>query len=45
MLSTVELVMDVGSVLEGEAAVREGLIDTVGNFNDALDYLNSININ
>ena len=42
MLSTEELVMDVGSVLDGEAAVKEGLIDTVGNFNDALDFLNSI---
>ncbi len=40
MLSTEELVMDVGSVLDGEAAVKEGLIDAVGNFNDALDYLN-----
>lgn len=40
MLSTEELVMDVGSVLDGEAAVKEGLIDAVGNFNDALDFLN-----
>lgn len=40
MLSTEELVMDVGSVLDGETAVKEGLIDAVGNFNDALDYLN-----
>lgn len=39
MLSTEELVMDVGSVLDGETAVKEGLIDAVGNFNDALDYL------
>lgn len=43
MLSTEELVMDVGSVLDGETAVNEGLIDSVGNFNDALDYLNNIN--
>ncbi len=43
MLSTEELVMDVGSVLDGEAAVREGLIDSVGNFNDAIDYLNNVN--
>lgn len=43
MLSTEELVMDVGSVLDGETAVREGLIDSVGNFNDALDYLNNVN--
>lgn len=43
MLSTEELVMDVGSVLDGKTAVREGLIDSVGNFNDALDYLNSVN--
>lgn len=43
MLSTEELVMDVGSVLDGETAVREGLIDSVGNFNDAIDYLNNVN--
>lgn len=43
MLSTEELVMDVGSVLDGETAVSEGLIDSVGNFNDALDYLKNIN--
>lgn len=31
--------MDVGSVLDGEAAVREGLIDELGGLGDALAYL------
>ena len=31
-----ELATDIGSVLEGEAAVREGLIDAVGGLSDAL---------
>lgn len=43
MLSTEELVMDVGSCLDGEFAVKEGLIDSVGNFNDAINYLIHIN--
>lgn len=43
MLSTGELVMDVGSILDGEDAVKEGLIDSVGNFNDALLYLTNKN--
>ena len=37
-----ELVTDVGTVLGGEAAVREGLIDAVGNLNDAMECLYSI---
>lgn len=34
-----ELVTDVGTVLGGENAVKEGLIDSVGNLADALEYL------
>ncbi len=39
MLSTGELVMDVGTILDGKNAVNEGLIDCVGNLNDAMSYL------
>ncbi len=39
MQSTGELVMDVGTILDGENAVKEGLIDTIGNLNDAMSYL------
>lgn len=34
-----ELVMDVGTVLDGEQAVREGLIDSLGTLSDAIDCL------
>ncbi len=34
-----ELVTDLGTVLGGDAAVSEGLIDDVGTLSDALDYL------
>lgn len=39
MMKTGELIMDVGSVLDGEAAVKCGLIDKLGGLGDALDYL------
>lgn len=39
MLHTGELVMDMGTVLGGEQAVKEGLIDRLGSVNDALEYL------
>ena len=39
MLATGELIMDVGTVLDGETAVAEGLIDNIGNLKDALSYL------
>ena len=39
MMKTGELIMDVGSVLDGEAAVKCGLIDEFGGLGDALDYL------
>ncbi len=39
MMNTSELVLDVGSVLDGEAAVREGLIDQLGSLHDAIECL------
>ena len=39
MLATGELVLDVGTVLNGEAAVKEGLIDSLGSLYDALKCL------
>ncbi len=39
MMATGELVMDVGTVLDGEAAVAEGLIDQLGGLSDAIEYL------
>lgn len=42
MLKTGELVMDVGTVLDGEGAVQSGLIDEMGGLSDALDFLNKI---
>lgn len=38
-MNTQELVLDVGTILEGEEAVEEGLIDEVGTIRDALDHL------
>ena len=38
-MNTEELVMDVGTVLDGEDAVKEGLIDRLGNLSDALQCL------
>lgn len=39
MLATGELVLDVGTVLEGSKAVEEGLIDSIGSLSDALECL------
>jgi ATP-dependent protease ClpP protease subunit len=39
MLDTSTLVKDVGTMLEGEEAVREGIIDEVGGIRDALAKL------
>lgn len=39
MLNTGELVMDLGTVLSGEQAVSEGLIDRVGTLSDAIACL------
>lgn len=41
MMKTGELIMDVGTVLDGEGAVSCGLIDELGGLSDALDFLNS----
>lgn len=38
---TGELVMDVGTVLDGEGAVKVGLIDELGGLSNALDFLNT----
>lgn len=40
MMKTGELIMDVGSVLDGEGAVGCGLIDELGGLSDALEFLN-----
>ena len=42
MMNTGELVMDVGTVLDGEAAVKEGLIDSLGGLSDAIDCLHEM---
>lgn len=39
MMKNGELVMDVGSVLDGEAAVKEGLIDEMGGLAEAIQCL------
>jgi ATP-dependent protease ClpP protease subunit len=39
MLKTGELTTDVGSVIYGEEAVNEGIIDCLGGLSEALDYL------
>ena len=39
MLRTDEIATDMGSVIDGEQAVREGIIDSVGGIGDALDEL------
>lgn len=39
MLNNEELVSDFGTVLDGEQAVKEGLIDSIGGLSDAIDFL------
>ena len=39
VLNTGELVLDIGTILEGEEAVKEGLIDSVGSLSEAMDCL------
>ncbi len=39
LMKTGELVMDVGTVLDGEQAVSEGLVDEMGTLSDALEFL------
>ena len=42
MLATGELVMDVGTVLDGKEAVKGGLIDSLGSLSDALNCLDKM---
>ncbi|MCL2087554.1 MAG: ATP-dependent Clp protease proteolytic subunit [Oscillospiraceae bacterium] len=42
MMKKDELVMDVGSVVDGENAVNEGLIDSLGGLSDAIEALYSL---
>lgn len=42
MMKTGELIMDVGTVLDGEEAVKCGLIDELGGLSDALNYLQNV---
>lgn len=42
MMKTGELIMDVGTVLDGDGAVECGLIDELGGLSNALDFLNRI---
>lgn len=42
MLDPTQLVKDVGTMLEGEEAVQEGLIDEVGGMKDALRKLHAL---
>ncbi|MBQ3052639.1 MAG: ATP-dependent Clp protease proteolytic subunit [Clostridia bacterium] len=39
MMNTGEMVTDVGSVLSGERAVKEGLIDSIGNLSTVIEAL------
>ena len=42
MMKTGELIMDVGTVLDGDGAVQCGLIDELGGLSNALEYLNRV---
>ncbi len=42
MMKTGELVMDVGTCLDGEDAVKEGLIDNLGGLSEAIECLYSL---
>ena len=42
MMNTGELITDVGSVLDGQKAVQEGLIDSLGGLSDVMDVLNKM---
>ena len=43
MLNNNELVTDLGTVLSGEEAVKEGLIDSIGTLTDALNFITEQN--
>ena len=42
MLDSTQLVKDVGTMLEGEEAVREGMIDEVGGIHEAFQKLHEL---
>lgn len=42
MLDSTQLVKDVGTLLEGEEAVKEGIIDEVGGISQALAKLHEM---
>ena len=42
MMNKDELVMDVGTVLDGQSAVDEGLIDALGGVSDVIESLNAM---
>lgn len=42
MTSTGDMVTDIGTVLDGESAVKEGLIDSLGGLRAAIDKLNEL---
>ena len=42
MTSTGDMVTDIGTVLDGEGAVKEGLIDSLGGLSAAIDKLNEL---
>lgn len=42
VMNTEELVLDVGSVLDGKKAVKEGLIDKIGSLSDAIECLHKM---
>ena len=44
MMSSGTLVGDFGTVLDGESAVSEGLIDSVGTIQEALQELNNLSL-
>ena len=41
-MNTAELTTDVGTVLDGEEAVKSGLIDKIGNLSDAIKHLDML---
>lgn len=42
MMNNNELVSDFGTILSGEAAVREGIIDEIGALHNAIDYIDKM---
>ena len=44
MLNNNQLVTDLGTVLSGVEAVKEGIIDDIGTINDALNFISNYNL-